>query len=144
MGKLITTKRIIESETFKVYIGTTNKKNPKTFYIEINGFIKLINKNASFDKDLIKNLSTAIKKMSVQIARDNRFGLDTITCINFSDDSLKNGKTSYLTVEMYFMQDSTNDFNDIYNTSVCIIDKFSVDLKKLLLENNIECSKNKK
>lgn len=140
MMKLISTKKKIENNDFKVTIGATNKKRPITFYLELNGTASPINKGI-VTSDLTKMLSLAIKKISASIVKEYSFEKCSISDIDFSEESLKNGKDAYLTIQFYFMQLLTNDFNELCRICECIIDKYVKVIKKNLLEYNIEIRK---
>jgi len=138
--KLIATKRKIENEHLKVTVGTTNKKKPVTFYIEFNGTASLTSKDKYTD-ELMKDLSTVIKKIASSITAEYHMEKCSISDIDFSEESLKNGKEAYITIQFYFMQLFTTDFVTLCEVCEKMVDKYVPVIKDKLLEHNIEIRK---
>lgn len=142
MMKLIATKRKVENDDFRVTIGTTNKKRPVTFYIEFN-CIARISKEWVVSNNLTKDLSSAIKKISSSISNEYSMEKCMISDVDFSEESLRNGKDAYLTIQFYFMQLFTCDFNALCEVCKSIIGNYSPIIKMKLSEYNIEIRKSK-
>lgn len=140
MMKLIATKRKVENESLKVTVGTTNKKRPVTFYIEFNGTASLVDKD-SYRDDMMKDLSSIIKKISYSIVSDYSLEKCTISDIDFSGESLKNGKEAYITIQFYFLQLFTTDFATLCEVCEKLVDKYVPIIKEKLLEHNVEIRK---
>ena len=138
--KLIATKKKIENDDFKVTIGTTNKKRPVTFYMEFNGTASLVDKDV-INGGLMKELSLVIKKISNSIVNEYSLEKCAIADIDFSEESLKNGKEAYLTIQFYFMQLFTNDFSALCGLCESIVGNYVPVIKQKLLERNIEIRK---
>lgn len=140
MMKLIATKKKIENDYFKVTIGTTNKKRPVTFYIEFNCLASLSDKE-SYTSDLMKELSAAIKKISAAIVNEYSMEKCSISDIDFSEESLKNGKDAYLTIQFYFLQLFTTDFGTLCEVCKSLVGNYSLIIKQKLSEHNIDIRK---
>lgn len=140
MMKLIATKKKIENDYFKVSIGTTNKKRPVTFYIEFNCLASLSDKE-SYTSDLMKELSAAIKKISAAIVNEYSMEKCSISDIDFSEESLKNGKDAYLTIQFYFLQLFTTDFGTLCEVCESLVGNYSLIIKQKLSEHNIDIRK---
>jgi hypothetical protein len=140
--KLIATNRKFESGNFKITIGTTNKKKPITFYIELNCTASLVDKK-KIDNDMIKKISSEIKKISSAVVKDYSMEKCSISTIDFSEESLKNGKSAHLTIQFYFMQLFTTNFDRLCVVCEKLADKYTPVLKNKLLEYNIDIKKTK-
>lgn len=141
--KLISTNRKIENEYFIVTAGTTNKKRPSTFYIELNCLASLLDGRPLCD-DIVCAISSDIKKIASSIVSDYSLRTGFISDVIFSEESLKNGKDTHFTIQFHFAQVFTTDFNLLCDVCEKIVDKYSKIIKDKLSEYKIEIRKSKK
>ena len=73
--------KIIPSTSFKIKLGTLNKKNPRNFYLKASTYIKAKAEKASYDKEINaidKELKALLKQeMAISGEFNNRFLLVT-------------------------------------------------------------------
>lgn len=144
MAKQIATKKEFETENFKITVGTTDKKNPKTFYIEFNCSVSMKD-TSKYSDGLEFDIANSIRKLSHKASGRFDVKKDTLAGATMSSENIKNGKDSSFTVWVYFMQDSykIKDFSDVYGMSIEIVNMFSPEIERIILENNLEYRKNK-
>ena len=106
MQKNICSEINLENPYFKLKIGTINKKNPTTFYVEGGTFITPVDN----DDDRLYNerIATIYKEMTkgIQlIVSEKKLKHDFIANIDVAEDRMKVGKKTYFTFQYFLKQD---------------------------------------
>lgn len=121
-------------DQLKCAIGTVDKKNPSTFYLELLLNIMPEEKKDSYEndvfmvkKELYNNIDTMINKINNS---GNNVSLDKNYILNFeiATDRIMPKKRSYLTCQIYLKQRNNNSFNSIIDFSKEFIPILSVNL----------------
>jgi hypothetical protein len=135
MTKNICSEVSLENPYFKLKIGTINKKNPTTFYVEGGTFITPVedeDEDVSFKNkmtNVYKAMSHGIMRLTAETKNiQNSF----IANIDVADERMKVGKKTYFTFQYYLHQDGEPaSFSEITENG----DKYT----KIVLDR-IECS----
>ena len=102
---------------FKVKIGTTDKKTPNTFYLELGTYITPLEKKTSYTEDIInfeKDTKTYIKK---QLSASN-ISKDFIMVVDVADERMSIDKKSYMEIQVFIKSGNTHNlvFKELSNT----------------------------
>ena len=149
MSKSICSEVQIENPRFKLKIGTTNKKNPKTFYVEGGIFVTPTvgdSKEMTY-QDKIDNVHMEMMRgIQEMIQSSNRpMGKNFIAFMDVADERMKVGKKTYLTFQYYIQQNGDIlPFPDIIENSANYTEHVLDKIVYALEQNNFEMSKSKK
>lgn len=147
MQKNICSEILLENSYFKLKIGTINKKNPTTFYVEGGTFITPVDKDDTMPyKDkmalVYKEMTQGINEVRIM----NKGGVrsDFIANIDVADERMKVGKKTYFTFQYFLKQgEETRPFNEIAENAPLYTDKVLERLEYSLKENGFALSKTK-
>jgi hypothetical protein len=136
----------IDNPNLKIKWGTTDKKNPLIFYLEIGSYITPRIEQESYKKNISaisKNASNLIKSAALKtnIASDN-----IIFVSDIADERIEYGKKSFLTFQIHFKNKDIkkyNKFNDIVNQINGSFSDVYDGAKSIIEENGFECFKTK-
>ena len=106
MTKSICSEVSLENPYFKLKIGTINKKQPTTFYVEGGTFITPVEEDddeRSY-KDKIAAVYNEMAKGIQRIVSENGLRKDFIANIDVADERMKTGKKTYFTFQYYLRQ----------------------------------------
>lgn len=139
---------MLENPYFKVKIGTIDKKNPNTFYIEGSTFITPIENDDFTYKEkfnrIYKEIGRGIDEMRIS-NKENPLNKSYIINIDVADERMKVGKKSYFTFQ-YFLQQEGEILP--FQTIIANAEKYTKivfkHLEYSLKENGFALSKNKK
>ena len=67
MARKINSEQTVDNDSFKLKIGTTDKKNPKTIYIDCGFFIEPKEEKDEYTED-IKNIEDEAKRLAKKIS----------------------------------------------------------------------------
>jgi hypothetical protein len=145
MKKTINSEQKYSNSTFKVKVGTTNKKNPETIYIELGTYVKPLEGMESFS-DYFINFDKKTKYFINSLNKNkNICEKDFILITDVADERINKGKKSYLDLQIFLKPKKKEIFkniaDNIYNDYITDIILY---IKNELKENNIECYKTKK
>lgn len=144
--KKIATKITIPNDNFKLKIGTLNKKNPVSFYIEGNTYITPLKEERGYSKQ-IELIKQTFRKEVSDIVKQSSL-VENFYILNFevASDRIKCNKKSYLNFECYFRQKSEipKRVNIIKDEDSDLIQNITEQLHRELLKNNFILAKNKK
>ena len=147
MKKKICSEVLLDNPYFKLKIGTINKKNPSTFYIEGGTFITPVEDDKTPYKEKIVNVYHSIKKG----VDDLRFGKkpnisgDYIATIDVADERIKIGKKTYFYFQCFLKQIKNEfSFSEIIENGNAYSDPITSRVEYCLKENGFALSKTKK
>lgn len=101
---------------FKVKIGTTDKKAPSTFYLELGTYITPTENKTSYAEDMIsfeKDIKTHIKdKLSA-----SDISKDFIMVVDVADERISVNKKSYMEIQLFIRSGNTHNlvFKELSN-----------------------------
>lgn len=140
MEKLISTKKTFKTNDFKIIIGSTNKKNPLTFYAELNSFIEPVQIKNKYN-DIKIRLDKETEQYINDIIQRNKLSDKYIKDIKFSTDSLEKKGKSYLSISIMFMQNKASEdilmFPEIYEKLSKEFDNEHNKFKEIFYRNNL-------
>ena len=146
MTKSICSEVSLENPYFKLKIGTINKKQPTTFYVEGGTFITPVDEDddeRSY-KDRIATVYNEMAKGIQRIVSENGLRKDFIANIDVADERMKVGKKTYFTFQYYLRQNGELvPFSEIVEDGTdytkIVLDRLEYSLK----ENGFALSKTK-
>lgn len=105
MQKSICSEISLENPYFKLKIGTINKKNPTTFYVEGGTFITPVEDDGITYKDKMANVYRAMSLGLIRLTGETKNILPSfIANIDVADERMKVGKKTYFTFQYYLKQ----------------------------------------
>lgn len=145
--KTINSEKTFPDSNFKVKIGTTNKKNPETVYIELGTYVKPTKLMESY-KEYINIFNKKTKHfISSLINSKNTCDKNFILITDIAEERINQNKKSYLDLQIFIKPFNKEKYNFnslskyIYNNYVIdILNHIQTEFEK----NNFECHKNKK
>lgn len=144
MQKNICSEVSVNNPYFKVKIGTINKKNPTTFYVEGGTFITPVEDDGIPYKEKIALVYKEMARGIQYLVSGNRLKHDFIANIDVADERMKVGKKTFFTFQYYLKQNGEPvsfskiaDNGDKYTKVV--LDRIEYSLK----ENGFALSKTK-
>lgn len=147
MTKNICSEVSLENPYFKLKIGTINKKNPTTFYVEGGTFITPVEEeddDISY-KEKMANVYKAMSQGIIRITSEAKNIQKTfIANIDVADERMKTGKKTYFTFQYYLHQNGepvpfSKITEDGERYTKIVLDKIEYSLK----ENGFAISKTK-
>ena len=145
MQKNICSEVSLDNPYFKLKIGTINKKNPTTFYVEGGTFITPVDEDDVVPyKDKMAEVQRQMSLGIMSMKAGKNLGGNFIANIDVADERMKVGKKTYFTFQYYLQQKGElTPFADIAADS----DKYTTEvLKRIeysLKENGFALSKTK-
>ena len=109
----------LDVKKFKISVGTTDRINANTFYLDIKTIINPIEKKNSYNDDvsmLKKGVhSVALSAINKINSLKNNLFIENnyIVDMDVAKDRMAPKKKSYLTCQLYFKQKGSVDFNSI-------------------------------
>ena len=151
MNKKICSEVSLDNPYFKLKIGTINKKNPTTFYIEGGTFITPVENNEISYKEKMSYVYQSIKSGVVDLCHDLRIAgkshvsNDYIATIDVADERMKVGKKTYFTFQCFLKQDKNIvPFSEILKNGPVYSTPILSRIENSLKENGFALSKTKK
>lgn len=140
--KMINTIKNIDSDFFKIKLGTFNKKNPKTIFIEGSAYIlpEINNDFSNLQASISKNLSFIIKKM---LNSSELFDSKYISIVEIPVERIKIGKKTYMSLEYHLKQKKTKDIDSLIKDRKYFIDEVFNEITKIIQENGFKITKTK-
>lgn len=90
-----------DNDIFKIKIGTTDKKNPQTIYIEIGTYISPKEEKNSYKTDIFY-LDSELKKYTEKLLQDSQFlKREFIFVTDCPYERIIKGKNSYLEFQLF-------------------------------------------
>lgn len=127
MVKKINTALGIKNDSFKIKIGTIDKKNPNAVYVNIGAFITPMELRDSYTNDFISFQKDTKRKMLEIIAKNPICEKNTIIIVDIAESRITMNKKSYLDIQIFLKPTSetlsrvkksfktlSNEINDNY------------------------------
>ena len=106
MIKKINTEKDIPTQTFKVKMGTTDKKNPEIIYIQAGVYIKSTEEKKTYSND-VNEIRKGYKSIIKDMTLNNEIFKDCyIATIDICSERISTNKKSYITFEFYLKQNN--------------------------------------
>jgi hypothetical protein len=110
MTKKINSEIKFNDNLFKVKIGTTNKKKPETFYIELGTYITPLCEKDGYHDDINKFEKIIKRIIKSEIKNSNICNSDNIiTILDIANDRILYKKKSYMEIQ-FFIKTQKIDF----------------------------------
>ena len=136
--------RTIPSTSFKIKLGTLNKKNPRNFYLKATTYIKSKTPKSSYERDINaidKELKAHLKQeMSLAGEFNNRFLLVT----DVPTARISNHRKVHYTIEAYF--NNPVEGRAFGESADYFIEKYAGKLpefKQIIENHGFECTKSR-
>ena len=152
MARKINSEQIIDNENFKLKIGTTDKKNPKTIYIDCGFFVEPKVEKEDYSED-IKFVEGEARRLAKKISNANKpesngerlFKKDFIFVFEVAETRIFYGKKSYVSFQLHLKQeDDIVNFQDITTYTTVLAEFFVTTLQRHIDDIGFEVSKTKK
>ena len=141
MVKRLNSEKKIKTNGFKVKIGTTNRINPSSIYIDMGGFI-----TPREDKDgYSENIDEINKLMKRQIKKylvnNNDFDKKYICVIETAAERMKKGKKSYVSLQCHLKQKTNMDVNSIFHSAETLTYEIVANFNEIIDNNGFSTVK---
>lgn len=123
----------VENKTFKAKIGTTNKIEKKTFYIECSAYLSPIEAEKKYDT-IIYDLKKEIKRQFISyLKEDNIFSDNSLFSFDISVPRIKFGKKTKLSLCFFIKIKNPNQhlLYDIQNRLKALFNFLSSDIEDM-------------
>ena len=133
MAKRLGAERKIEENGFKIKVGTLNKLNPKTIYIETGVFISPYEDKEEYKTDtdfLEKSINDNIKNF---IIHNKIYDKNYICAFELPSERMKIGKSSYLSLQCHLRQSGNLETNEILEETLKLSGKLFKDIQKSII-----------
>lgn len=150
MKKKINSEINYQNTNFKVKIGTIDKKNPETVYVQLGTYItpKKEKDNYSENIDIFKKTTKNFIKQKLEtkdLCDSNNF----ITIIDIADDRILYNKKSYLEIQLYLKNNLDMLNNKVFKNISKDIHNYYINDSINFVENELNnlgflCTKKKK
>lgn len=140
MARKINSECIVDDDKFKVKISTTDKKNPKTVYIDCGFFIEPKIEKEDYSED-IKYIEEETRVLAKKVSNatnpeniDRLFDKNFIFVFEIAESRVSYGKKSYISLQVHLKQNS-----EVLNFD--LITKYTKTLSKFMthtLLNRVE------
>lgn len=146
--KRINSEKNIEDSNFKLKIGTTNKKSPKTVYIEGGCFIMPNEDKENYTEEL-EEIKIRFNELAKKVAKNAMcnegkiFDGKTITSFEIAEDRVMPKKKSYMSFQVHFKQKGERNVDDIFNDLEVLSSFITVNLGHTIEEKGFSYSKTK-
>lgn len=144
MSKRLGVERKIEENGFKIKIGTLNKLNPTSVYIESGTFISPFEEKEEYQTDtefLEKSINDNIKNF---IKQNKIFDKNYICAFELPSERMKVGKNSYLSIQCHLKQTGGLTTNEILDKTQELSSKLFKDIQKSILYSGFTLNKPKR
>ena len=140
--KKINTLQSINSDFFKIKLGTFDKKNPTSVFIEASTYIKpILNDDfGNIKMNIEKKLSVEIKKMLIN---NPLFQKEYISIVDIPFERMKKGKKTYLYLEYHLKQNNLIPIKELKNEREKFIDNIFMNIKIYLEKEGFYIYKNR-
>ena len=152
MARKINSEQTVDNDSFKLKVGTTDKKNPKTIYIDCGFFIEPKEEKDEYTED-IKNIEDGAKRLAKKISNamkpntegERIFKKDFIFVFEVAETRASYGKKSYASIQLHLKQeDDMLNFNEIMYYTKWLAEFFTKTLKRYIEDIGFEVTKTKK
>lgn len=141
MVKRLNSEKKITTNGFKVKIGTTNRLNPSTIYIDMGGFIT----PQENKEEYLQNVNEIDKLMKKQIKKhlinNNDFDKKYICVIETASERMKVGKKSYISLQCHLKQKSNMDVNAIFQSAESLTHELVANFNEIIDNNGFSTVK---
>ena len=154
MARKINSEFTVDNEYFKIKIGTTDRKNPKTIYFDYGFFIepKIEKNNYSEEIESIETKAKMLAKIIpdriiVEPNSESRmmFKKDFIFVFDIAESRVFYGKKTYLSIQIHLKQgDKILNFTEIKDRADSFTNYFTNELKANIDNIGFNISKTKK
>ena len=114
--KSITSERKIESDAFKIKIGTLDKKNPNTIYVEAGTYIIPNKEKESYKSDII-GIEKEMKRLTKEnLKNNNAIKQDFLLVTDVAMSRICPQRGTHFTLQFYFKPNQgerTKTFNEL-------------------------------
>ena len=144
MIKKITTEKDIPLHDFRVKIGTVDRKNPETIYVECGTYIKPKEHKNSYIDD-VHEIKKIIRDNIKNMLHDSElFTTDYICTIDIPIERITPNRKTYISFDYTLKQKNNIQFYDLVKEHKSFVDKIVIDLTETLIECGFILSKGKK
>lgn len=147
MGEVrLNSEKKIESENFKLKIGTTNKTNPMVVYIEGRTFICPQEGKDDYSHDISEIKHNFKRSISQNIQNSNLFDNKYIIEFQVASNGISLNKKSFLSFQFLLRQNKDNvlKLKDLKVSAEGMIKNIVDSLEENIVEHNFVISKTKK
>ena len=134
MARRFNSERKINKNGFKIKIGTTNRLTPNTVYIDLGGYIIPQNNKNSYIDDVM-NIDADLKKRLKEQLNNNIFSKNYICVFETAHERMKQGKSSYISLQYHLKQNGNLLTEDILNETQTLSDSIINDLSQIVYDN---------
>lgn len=135
MAKRLNTETRMNYNGFKIKVGTTNRLNPNTIYIDLGGYIIPQEDKDSYDNDVYQLNKMFKKKLKNQIKESIVFDNKYICVIETAQERMKKGKSSYISLQCHLKQNGNMNTNDILEATKNFTDELRSNFTDIIEYN---------
>jgi hypothetical protein len=143
MKKINSEVKVNDEKSFKVTIGTTNKKFTDSIYVEVGSYIVPLFNN-DYKKQMVDVYKRTKRFVADKLSKSKLYGKNFILVDNIATDRMTQGKRSYYEIQLFLKNLKPQPFklaaNDCKDEIVYDLVSFIKDAFK---EEDFECYKTK-
>jgi hypothetical protein len=144
MAKRLGTERKVENNNFKIKVGTLNKYNSSTLYIESGVFVSPIENKNDYLEDtefLEKSVNINIKNF---IKQNSLYDKNYICAFELPVERMQVGKNSYLSIQCHLKQSGDLTIDEFLDKTVNLTEKLFKEIEKSVLCSGFIVNKTRK
>ena len=141
MAKRLNTETKLNKNGFKIKVGTTNRLNPNTIYIDLGGYIVPQEDKNSYDDDVVELDKMFNKQLKTRLSKSGVFDKKYICIIETAQERMKRGKKSYISMQCHLKQSGNLNVNDIIDITKNFTDEISKELTDIIEYNGFSIKK---
>ena len=112
MARKINSEIVVDNDNFKIKVGTTDKKNPKTVYIDCGFFIEPKTEKEDYSED-VKYIETEARNVAKKVSNatnpnpeniDRLFNKNYVFVFEVAETRVFYGKKSYISFQLHLKQ----------------------------------------
>ena len=135
MAKRLNSETRLNKNGLKIKVGTTNRLNPNTVYIDFGGYIIPQEDEEKYDS-AVNQLDCMFKKrLKSKLLNNSYFDRKHICVIETAHERMKQGKSSYISVQCHLKQKGNVSMPDIIHLTEEFTKELSDDFSNIVESN---------
>ena len=144
MAKRLGIEKKVDNKNFNIKIGTLNKEEPHTIYVESSTFI-----TPAEDKDEYKSDTDYMEKsindnIRLFLRGNSLFDKNYILSVEIPYERMKKNKSSFLSLQLHFKQTKKLNANDLLDEALPLTKNLFNDITDSVLCSGFKLNKRKK
>lgn len=135
MVKRLNSETNFKKDGFKIKVGTTNRLNPQTVYIDLGGYVIPQENKIEYEEDINELNKTFNKHLKNKLCNISVFDKKYICVIETAHERMKKGKTSYISLQCHLKQTGNLNAEEIIKQTTNLTNNLTSDLTEIMKVN---------